>query len=417
MAESMAEPIVARRVAYHVGGYDPMPPEAVHRRFVREIHRFEGAWSLSASVSSPEISTDLATWNIDTTGPNWHVNARFHFVRWDDVMASMTRRPLWWRIPFGLFAFLDFVAHGALWRYFRTSWRYAIFFLYPFLVFAVLVAMAWIAGAVAATAAESRSIGAAAGLGAFIALLLGPGRWLYLPELFDDWIFSRSYVWHGDQVIEHRLDLIARDICAAARSGTADEILIVGHSLGAVLAVDLLDRGLKLDPALGSNGTRVAFVSVGSSILKIGLHRGAERFRAALARVASAPRIVWVEYQALTDPMNFYSTDPVAELGLMPTGRPVVRRVWFKQMLDTPAYRRIRRNFFRLHNQFVSGNTRRATYDYFMLLCGPLSLDHQVVLPIGFISAFGGYDAEGAVLSLLPTGDFVDEESVQLVPQ
>ena len=402
MAEFMAGSIVARRLVYHVGGYDPMPPEAVHRRFVREIHQFEGTWSLSAAVSPPEIGADEAVWNIDTTGPNWRVDTRFHFVRWDDVMASTSRRPLWWRIFFGLVAVLDFAAQGALWGYIRTSWRYAIFFLYPLLVFMALLAIAWTAGAFAATASASRLIGAAAGAGAFVALLFGTGRWLYLFELFDDWIFSRAYVWHGNQVLEQRFNAIAREICAAARSGDADEILVLGHSLGAVLAVDLLDRAIKLDPALGSNGTRVALVSVGSSILKIGLHRRAERFRAALARVASAPRIFWAEYQALTDPMNFYSTDPVAELGLLPTGRPVVRRVWFKQMLDTPAYRRIRRNFFRLHNQFVSGNTRRATYDYFMLLCGPLSVTYQILLPDGFISAFGESERAGSGVEPAP---------------
>jgi hypothetical protein len=48
-----------------------------------------------------------------------------------------------------------------------------------------------------------------------------------------------------------------------------------------------------------------------------------------------------------------------------------------KAMLDPAAYRRIKRNLFRVHNQFVSGNDRRAAYDYFMLLCGPLSAENQ----------------------------------------
>jgi hypothetical protein len=86
-------------------------------------------------------------------------------------------------------------------------------------------------------------------------------------------------------------------------------------------------------------------------------------------------------------------------------------------MLDAPAYRRIRRNFFRLHNQFVSGNTKRASYDYFMLACGPLPVHYQIALPDGFISAFGGHAAEGAVLGAPPSGTFIDDESVQLVPQ
>ena len=143
-----------------------------------------------------------------------------------------------------------------------------------------------------------------------------------------------------------------------------------------MLAIDVLDRALRLEPRLGQDRSAVAFISVGSSIPKIGLHRAAARFRAAVERVANAPAIFWGEYQTLTDVMNFYKVDPVTDMGLK--GRsPVIRQVRVKAMLDPAAYRRIKRNLFRVHNQFVSANDRRAAYDYFMLLCGPLSAENQ----------------------------------------
>jgi len=86
--------------------------------------------------------------------------------------------------------------------------------------------------------------------------------------------------------------------------------------------------------------------------------------------------------------MNFYKTDPVRELGLATPTHPLVRTVSIRSMLDDAAYRRIRLNFFRMHRQFVSGNTRRARYDYFMLVCGPLSAEAQLRSPDGAASAF-----------------------------
>jgi hypothetical protein len=71
-----------------------------------------------------------------------------------------------------------------------------------------------------------------------------------------------------------------------------------------VLAIDLLDRALRLEPRLGQDRSAVAFISVGSSIPKIGLHRAAARFRAAVERVANARAIFWGEYQTLTDVMS-----------------------------------------------------------------------------------------------------------------
>jgi hypothetical protein len=386
---------VAKRLVFHVGGYEPLTPEAVHRRFGRELRRFETTWSASSSVSAAEIREAGAAWRVVTTGPNWQVETDYRLVRWDDLIDEARRQPMWQRIPRGLMAFADFVAGGALWGYLRSNWRYAGFFLYPLVLFAAFTALAVFAGIAVARALASAFAGVAVAVVVFAALLQWPGRRLYLSLLFDDWIFARRYVRQGHPVLDQRLEAAAGAIAAALRQGEVDEVVVVGHSLGAVLAVDLIERFLRLDPALGDRGPRLVLLTVGSSILKIGLHRAARRFRAALARVASAPGVFWAEYQALLDVMNFYKTDPVAAAGLTATGRPVVRIVRISRMLDPAYYRRIKRDFFRLHRQFVSGNDRRAAYDYFMLLCGPLSVEDQVRSPEGAASAIG---PDGALL-------------------
>jgi hypothetical protein len=394
-AEANDDPIIAKRLVVHVGGYEPLTPEAVHRRLVHELRRFETTWSVSASVSEADLGRDRAAWRIVTTGPNWRVTTDYRLLVWDDLIEAAGREPMWRRIPRGLLAFVDFVAGGALWGYFRSNWRYALFFLYPYLLLAGLATVAALAGRHFAGALGSAVAGVAVGAVIFAALLRWPGRRLYLPLMLDDWIFARAYVRGGHPVLEARLDHAANVIAAAARAGEADEIVIVGHSLGAVLAADLVDRALKLDPALGRSGAPAALVTVGSSILKIGLHRRARRFRTALERLASAPDIFWAEYQALLDVMNFYKTDPIAAVGLAATGRPVVRIVRISRMLDPAFYRRIKRDFFRLHRQFISGNDRRAAYDYFMLVCGPLPVERQVRSPEGAASALG---PDGALL-------------------
>ncbi len=395
----MTEPIIAKRLVYHIGGYDfTMPVDAVHRRFARELHRFEQAWSAKSVVSPPVIGPDTAAWDVVTTGPNWRVATHYQFVRWDDLIEAAGDRPLWRRVPLGLLAGLDFIAGGALWGYFRTNWRYALFFLYPYVLFAGFAAIGWFSGAFIAKASGLTVLGIVAGLAVFLALLHWLGRWLLLPQLFDDWIFARTYIRQGDPGLNRRLDRLAQELAAAARAGEADEILLLGHSLGAVLAIDLADRALRLDPGIasGRDGTPLTLVSVGSSVLKIGLHRGAKRFHAAVERVASSPGVFWAEYQALTDVMNFYKTDPIVEMGLTAATHPVVRIVRIKHMLHPAAYRRIRRSLFRVHCQFVSGNDVRAPYDYFMLLCGPLSARQQVALPEGPVSAIG---ADGELLA------------------
>ena len=397
--------IATKRLVFHVGGYEPLAPDAMHRRFVREIRRFETTWSASAATSSAQVDEDGAAWRVTATAPNWRVDTDYRLVRWDDIIEAAARQPMWRRIPLGLLAFLDFVAGGALWRYVRTNWRYALFFLYPYVLLAGLTALAALAGRLVSQALASTFAGLVAGALTFALLLRWPGRRLYLPLMLDDWTFARTYVRRGHPILDARLDRAANAIVAAARANDADEIVIVGHSLGAVLAVDLVARALTLEPALGRSGPPVALLSVGSSIPKIGLHRAARRFHAALARVAQAPGVFWAEYQAIIDVMNFYKTDPVAALGLEPTGKPVVRVVRISRMLDPAYYRRIKRDFFRLHRQFVSGNDRRSAYDYFMLLCGPIPVERQVRSPDGAASLIG---PDGALLDHAADGKSAD---------
>jgi hypothetical protein len=399
----MATITVAKRLVFHVGGYDPITPHAgAHRRFVREIQRFGLTWSVQSSIDTLHEGIDQTNWSVTTQGPNWQVETDYRLVRWDDVIESYHHQTIWRRIPLGILAFLDFVGAGALRGYLRTNWHYAGFFLYPFVVLGLLMAASVVAGFFAFRLSESPSIAIGSACLALAALLAGPWRQLHLGPLFDDWIFSRDYIRSGNPTIEQRLDRLAAEIVSAAGNSDADELLVIGHSLGAVIAVDLLDRALRLDPRLGTRETQVTFLTIGSSVLKIGLHRGARRFRAALERVARAPGIFWGDYQARIDIMNFYDTNPMAEMSL-PTGNsPVVRLVEFSRTLDHAMYRRIRLRFYRIHCQFISGNDRRALYDYFMLVCGPVSAKHQTLATDGALSMIA---ENGALVGSLVCGE------------
>ena len=394
---------VAKRLVFHVGGYDPITSDvSAQRRFVREIARFQRTWSVKAVVDGLSDTADQIRWNVTTTGRDWQVETDYRLVRWHDVIEVFGRRSTGARISAGILAFLDFVLTGTLWRYLLNNWRYAGFFLYPFVAFGLLIAAAFLIGVFAFKITDSIPIATGGVLFGIAAVLVGPWRWLHLGDLFDDWIFSREYIRRGSSEIEQRLDRLAGELVAAANNFAADEILVIGHSLGAVLAVDLLDRAVKLDPALGRNKIPVTFLSVGSSILKVGLHPSAIRFRTTMERVAESRAIFWGDYQALIDPLNFYKSRPMADMGLSKENEATVRVVKLSRMLDLDMYRRIRFNFFRLHCQFVSGNDRRTSYDYFMLTCGPISAKSQTLAPDGAVSMIAD---DGGLIASAPLSE------------
>jgi predicted esterase len=227
-------------------------------------------------------------------------------------------------------------------------------------------------------------------------LLLLPPRPFYVAYLLNDWYFAHDLVHRRRPALDDRLDGFARELTDLARKSTADEIVIVGHSLGAVQAIDVVARAKRLDPGLGRSGAPIRIMTIGSSLLKIGLHPKAAELRAAVDAVANDPNIYWVEFQAMTDIVNFYKSDPVTDLGLPRSDSPVVQIVRVKHMLKPETYNGLKRDFFRVHRQFVMGNEQRYFYDYYMMCCGPVSLDQRVVYHEGAVDAFapdGSFDA------------------------
>jgi pimeloyl-ACP methyl ester carboxylesterase len=234
----------------------------------------------------------------------------------------------------------------------------------------------------------------------FITLLHWPGRrWSVLHGL-DDWIFSWEYAHDRRPDVEARVDRFAAALVARAREAAVDEIVVLGHSMGSTLAVEVVARALEIDPDLGRHGPAVCLLTVGSTIPKFALHPAGERFRRHAEQIVAEPSIAWAEYQARSDLISFYKFDPVKLTrfyGDPMRGKPLMRRVWIQDMLTPRTYWRIRLKFkiMRMHHQFVMANERRSTYDYFMMICGPIPFNRCTLSPTGPVELIA---ADGALI-------------------
>jgi hypothetical protein len=282
-----------------------------------------------------------------------------------------------------------------------VAWRYGGFFLYP-LVF--ILGTMWLSIAATRFAVIHGGLpfpvllAPLLWLAIFIALRWTFGRMVYIGYALDDWYFARDFVHRARPELEVRLDRLAREFVRVVSATDADEIVVDGHSLGAPLSLAVVDRALQLDPQLGA-GKTLNLVSSGSSLLKVALHPAAGWLREAVGRVANTTSIYWVEYQALVDIINVYKVDPVVALGLPYAGKPLVRIVRIRMMVEEKTYRSFHLNFLRIHRQAVMGNERRYFYDYYMLCCGPIALADRIEDPDWAVAAFA---SDGALTGLGP---------------
>jgi hypothetical protein len=393
--------MVQKRYFFHVAGFDPYDVAAQYRRFVREAARFATTWNVSAGVSAlHKECADDGHWTVTTRAPGWEVHTSYELLDWSDIVRAELNRPATGRVGNAAVTLADLFASGTAFRYFAANWRYGMFFLVPFLdvvLFAAAgIAVGWLAAAAIVSAVGPQPAMRAIALGGitgaplavvvFGLLMRWPGERWRIGQGLADWNFARDYMLGRHATMTARLDDFAARVVACARRADVDEIIVAGHSLGATVAVDVLARAFDRDPGLGRLGPKLGLLTIGATIPKIALHPRGAWLREHTRRLAAEPSLAWAEYQARDDIISFHKFDPVKLTRFKdfnPPGGPVIRRLQIHEMLSEETHRRFRFDYMRLHYQFVMANERRALYDYFMLMCGPVPFANIIVQPNG----------------------------------
>ena len=367
---------VGRRRVFYIPGYDPFHP----RRY-RELYRTEAAAQAAISqyqiALKPKQTKGPYGWHVDAVIGGAGVAADVEVLVWSD----MVRRSMGTSIPATYLQLLRtswaYIGSGALFRLMRLRKGPMIAALYPIgmllaqLLVACLLAwaVAWVIGLVVPV------VGWAAL--ALIPLVL---RWFrkhdgrfYAYYLMHDFAYAAQADGANPAPLEARMAEF-RTLIGAALMGEFDEVLVVGHSSGAHLAIsvlaDLIRRGVPQGgPALG-------FLALGQVVPMVSFLPGAGRLRGDLAYLSTREELTWIDVTAPGDGCAFALCDPVAVSGVSPPGKrwPLVISAAFTQTLSPERWKELRWRFFRLHFQYLCAFDRPGDYDYFQITAGPLTL-------------------------------------------
>ncbi|MEP7454453.1 hypothetical protein [Phyllobacterium sp. SB3] len=364
---------VVRRLVILLPGFEHMPVEAHYRRFVREAGKTAPVYDMaptepsSLHVDTVDNGISVGRFSLDTKGDDWSAHTDFALYGLGDITLFYASRNPATRLLSGLFALLDFIISGTFFRFIITSWRYALFFIYPLLVIAgIIVASASAGYLIDDVFPHSPFVLPGAGLLAAVCLFWFSASKLHLLLLMDDWTFARDMARGKRPEVVRKMENVVTHAAALISEAPADtEIIVAAHSLGAICALPIIDEALKRNKS-----RRYGLLTVGSSLLKVALHPSAAHLRDSVANVAQS-NTTWIDAQSLTDPMNFYKSDPIRDLDIAKGRSPVLMQVRFRHQLCEESYKAIRRDFFRVHRQFVFGVDKRTRYSWHAILCGP----------------------------------------------
>lgn len=395
---------VKKRLVFYCHGYDPEADSRYRRLFVTGFaqlsRRFGVERKIGPAVADPEIPA--VRWTVTAGTPDWETETTYEVLRWDDLVKRDFDRSWIARIPLLLAAMAEALRGAVVQRLFRVNWRFALFVIYPWAALFGVLGAACLIGYGAASLiglawplSEPARVLIAVALAVAVLNVCGARiRKAYVYHLLDGWIFSWQQASGRHADIDARVDRFARHVVETVRRTSADEVLIVGHSTGTTIAVELAAGALALDPDLGRTGPPVALLTIGSCLPIVSFVRTADRLRRDIARLVTTPSLLWVEYQAPQDVLNAFGFEPVRDLELELGGayaaNPKIRSARFKETLLPTTYRKIRWNFFRMHFHFLMPNEVPGEYDYLMIACGPVALGDRIADPQGAVLATYG---------------------------
>ncbi|PWE30693.1 hypothetical protein DDZ14_14695 [Maritimibacter sp. 55A14] len=376
-AESAAT--VRRRRVFYIPGYDPFHP----RRY-RELYRREAA--AQAEISGYRIAVTGRTgaevygWDVAAAIEGAEVTADIEVLVWTDIVRdSMTGGIVQTYLLLLRTAWI-YISTGALWRLVRLRKGPVVAALYPVVMLlgqlALALLLAWGVARLAGLLLPGWA-GWILGL-ALVPLVL---EWfrrldakLFVYYLMHDYAFSARWRGAMPPVLQARIESFA-DRVAEALAEKPDEVLIVGHSSGAHIALAML-AGLIRAGRLPADGPTVSLLTLGQAIPMVSFLPEARDLRADLRLMSEQTHVAWIDISAPGDGCSFALCDPVSVSGVARAAKrwPLVLSAAFTQTLAPETWTRLKRRYFRLHFQYLCAFDRPGDYTYFAVTAGPRTL-------------------------------------------
>ncbi|NDW05166.1 hypothetical protein [Jiella pacifica] len=389
-----------RRHVFYIHGFDPRGTPVYHGHFRAGLSAASARWSRDiAVVESEEEALARGAWTVTSRGApaGPRVETHYEMLPWTNIVGRywFPRQQVRLAIESFRFAWTTW-RRGILRRFYRPAWAlFVAILMTPALL--VLWGLA-AAAAVVAGAALAMALGTALGAPPWVAIaaplavvllvvaMLSMG-WNRLKSWLNVWWVTRFLGYLrgcADGRFERSQDRaheFAGRMFEVWKAGEVDEILVVGHSLGAVHLVRAGAQLLRLIPE-GEDGPNTVLLTLGHTVPLYTLLGGDEEFRRDLAEIATTDRLRLLDVTSGSDPGSSCRISLVEGIDLGERrSRVISREPDFHDILEPETFRRIRMRPLEFHFQYLKPSERGHGFDYFELVTRPRPIETSVASP------------------------------------
>jgi len=382
---TLSEP-VKKRVAFYIEGYDPRGARHYYNLYRLEAAKEARKGGVEIGLSertrtAEKVQSCRITCRSDAAGETAETVTEYHFLEWDDLIRKNWKSSvlsvfadLWFYLRVYMFTGL-IVKFGRLSPYQMIAAFYPVFYLLGTLLLGG--AAAWFACRLGAEYGYALA-GAAAGALLFAGIVKGAilaGNSIAVFWLLRIYVFSARYALEEMEELAQRIDrfadTIARTLERIEEDGV-DEVLIVSHSVGTMIAIPVLAQALQRAKVPEELLGRVSVMSLGECIALVSFLEKATEYKQAMASLAAAPGICWLDYTSVIDGGCFPQLDYYRHSGVKKTREetPLYLSTRFHTLYTPATYAALSKNKYLAHFLYLMATECDGGYNFIKMTAG-----------------------------------------------
>jgi hypothetical protein len=364
-----------KRKVFYLSGFDPRGVRFYHALYREQVERYARLTGESVTMTPRKAGpASSATWTVrnDSAG----VETEYEYLRWEDLVGKVwIRNPL----TLGLRSIATYAGHArhmAFGRMKKLREGPVVTILYPGVLAVLIPLLLFLLPALLLSLLLPWW---AAGLAGLAAAALLSGR--LLNKLVVPWLLRFHYYHHclaadgPSPELAERLDLFARRIVEEA-DGPYDEVLLMTHSAGTILAMSLMRRIFELRAQMPE---RFALVGLGQVVPVIALRSDAGWYHDDL-RALRDRAFRYVDLSFPPDGAAYFNVNPLLLVADAHVARVDMLSPRFHLFYDPENYHGGMANKYEAHFDYLRVGDRVSPVDYVSLTAGPRTLDQSIAL-------------------------------------
>ncbi len=373
-----------------MAGYDPRGARHYYNLYKKEAALQSKINGMTLDISRRKrTAPHIQSWKIEGHTDGEATQTNYHFLEWDDIIRSDWKKNFISLLLDLLYAVRIYIFSGLIFKYGKLSPTQMIAAFYPVVfVFAVLY-LAYLAWYYSFEFSSAFIPFAIALIIAFVAvyivlsLSMIIGNRLAVFWLLRIYVFSAEYVFKDLVDLESRIDEFATHLSNTIEKAVdngVDEVLVVSHSVGTIIAIPIMSKAVKKADVPFSKMPHLSMVTLGECIPVVSFIKQANAYREHMKSLTYEKKLCWLDFTSAIDGACFPLLDFYRHSGIEvnKSQKPHYLSPRFHTLFSKKTYAKLRKNRYLTHFLYLMSTEIEGNYDFFKMTAGPKPLSSYI---------------------------------------